>query len=94
MIWGLPLLGSLRLFEDVLSLPDWEDDVTTFKRFNKLRNLLFHIGKPGMEYHVEKELEDMSVLEDLSERYVSLALFGDSNVYKSSYRRARAKISM
>ena len=74
------------------ALATWENDVKTFKRFNRLRNIVFHTGKPGMEHQVEKELKDISALEDLAERYVSLALFGDANVYKSSHR-SQAKIS-
>jgi hypothetical protein len=78
-----PIVSRFEFWASKKKLTGWKNDIITFKRFNRMRNLLFHRGQPGVEYQVDIELKDIQALEDIAERYVSLALFGDANVYKS-----------
>lgn len=66
----------------------WEADIEAFKKFNRTRNLLLHSGKKEILSHLNID-EETRTLEDLVERYVSLAVFGDANVYVSRWRPNR-----
>jgi len=66
----------------------WELDVTAFRRFNRIRNLLLHSGREPASSHLDLG-EDTRTLEDLVERYVSLSLFGDPHVYTNQWRPVR-----
>jgi len=68
------------------ALPGWAQDVAAFKQFQKMRNSLVHAGRKGFEPRVTVGKKDVRTLEDITERYVSLALFGDANVYQSRKR--------
>jgi hypothetical protein len=68
------------------ALPGWKNDVEAFRRFYKMRNSLVHRGQSDVEFRITVEPEDVRTLEDIAERYVSLALFGDANVYESKKR--------
>jgi hypothetical protein len=68
------------------ALPGWAEDITAFKEFQKMRNLLVHAGQKGIEYRVTVGAKEVRTLEDIAERYVSLALFGDADVYQSRKR--------
>jgi len=63
------------------ALPSWEEDVDTFRRFNKIRNELLHAGKVGSKSRVKPGEDDARALEMIAARYVSLALFGDANFF-------------
>ena len=71
------------------ALHGWANDVAAFRKFCKMRNSLVHRGQPEVEFRVTIEPDDVRTLEDIVERYVSLALFGDANVYQSKKRPAR-----
>jgi hypothetical protein len=71
------------------ALHGWKNDVTAFRKFSKMRNSLLHRGQPDVEFRVTVEPDDVRTLEDIAERYVSLALFGDANVYQSKKRPLR-----
>ncbi len=86
-----PTLGSR--FEDFArraAIPGWELDVRAFKKFNRMRNLLLHAGDKRVRGHINFE-ENSRTLEDLVERYVSVALLGTSDVYQSRWRPKRGK---
>jgi hypothetical protein len=68
------------------ALPGWQEDVTAFNQFAKMRNLLVHAGKKGVKSRVTVNQKDVRTLEDITVRYASLALFGDANVYVSRKR--------
>lgn len=88
-----PTLNSR--FEDFArraAIPDWELDVRAFKKFNRMRNLLLHAGDKRVRGHINFE-ENSRTLEDLVERYVSIALLGTSDVYQSKWRPKREKIA-
>ena len=68
------------------ALKGWKNDIVAFKKFIRMRNLLLHAGKSGVEFRVSIGESDMRSLADIAERYVSLALFGDADVYQSASR--------
>ena len=81
-----PLTLRFEKWAAAKALPGWEKDIEAFKRFQRMRNLLVHAGKSDMAFRVTVEANDVRTLEDITERYVSLALFGDANVYQSPKR--------
>jgi hypothetical protein len=70
------------------SLPGWQQDVAAFKKFQRMRNQLVHAGKRGFEPRVSVGADDVRALEDITERYVNLALFGDTSIYQRPERPA------
>jgi hypothetical protein len=72
------------------ALPGWKEDVAAFKEFQRMRNSLVHAGKKGVKSHVTVRENDVRTLEDIAERYISFALFGDANVYESRKRHIAA----
>ena len=84
-----PLAERFANWAAKAALPGWKNDVAAFRRFYKMRNSLVHQGQAGVEFRVTVEPEDVRTLEDIAERYVSLALFGDANVYQSKQRPLR-----
>lgn len=79
-------------FEDFArkrAIPGWGLDVKAFKRYNKMRNQLLHRGDRDIRPHVSFENETRT-LEDLVERYVSLYVFGEADVYKARWRPERS----
>ncbi len=64
----------------------WENDIIAFRKFNRIRNSLVHQGNSNLDLQVPVSEDEVRQLEDLAERYVSLALFGDGRVYTSQYR--------
>lgn len=66
----------------------WEEDIAAFKQFQKMRNLLVHAGRKVIDPRITVGANDVRTLEDIAERYVSLALFGDADVYQSRKRSA------
>jgi len=71
------------------NLTRWQSDVDAFSRFNKLRNALLHRGDPSVKLQVSISEDEVHTLEDIVERYVSYAIFGDGLVYKSRWRPNR-----
>jgi hypothetical protein len=71
----------------------WEADVVAFKRFNSMRNKLLHRGDPNVRLATPISDEEIRHLEDIAERYISWALFGDGVVYPSRWRAQRKKRS-
>ena len=78
------LIDRFNTFADQAKMPGYENDKTAFKLFNRIRNGLLHRGDPNVRIHVPVG-EDVKALEDLTERYVNFYLFGDTNVYQSSF---------
>ena len=70
------------------ALPGWELDVEAFKKFNRMRNLLLHMGNKRLSTHINFE-QNTRTLEDLVERYVALEIVGTPTVYQSSHRPHR-----
>ncbi|MBS0153490.1 MAG: hypothetical protein JSS38_02760 [Nitrospira sp.] len=84
-----PTLSSR--FEDFArrkAISGWELDVQAFKKFNRMRNLLLHAGRKKVCSHIDFE-GNSRTLEDLVERYVSIALLGSLDVYQSTWRPKR-----
>ena len=88
-----PLAERFANWANKAALPGWKNDVAAFRRFYKMRNSLVHRGQPGVEFRVTVEPGDVRTLEDIAERYVSLALFGDATVYQSKKRPSRRESS-
>lgn len=78
------LIDRFNVFAEQAKMPGWENDKTAFKKFNGIRNGLLHRGDPNVKIHVPVGKE-VQALEDLTERYVNYYLFGDTNVYQSSF---------
>jgi hypothetical protein len=72
-----------------LAFKDWEEDVEAFKAFNRDRNRLLHRGHDRIRLSVQLEENEIRRMQDLVERYVSGRLFGDENIYPSSFRITR-----
>ena len=77
------LANRFEKWASIAELPGWESDILAFKRFSRMRNFLLHAGEEIFELKINITPNDVRTLEDLTERYVSLALFGDAKVYKS-----------
>lgn len=78
-------------FEDFArraAIPGWELDVQAFRKFNRMRNLLLHAGDKKVRSHINFE-DNSRTLEDLVERYVSVALLGTPDVYQTRHRPKR-----
>ena len=71
--------------------PEWETDVAAFKVLNERRNGMVHRGVRNPSTHVLISSDDISTLEDIVERYLCLAFFGDSRVYQSRWRPKRSR---
>jgi hypothetical protein len=62
-----------------------EADILAFRRFNRLRNGLLHRGESKVQLHVEDpDTEQVSGIQDIAERYISKAIFGDFHISKPS----------
>ncbi len=81
-----PLFERFKSWATQAALPGWKSDIAAFKRFYQMRNRLVHQGTSQVELKVTLEREDVRSLEDITERYISLALFGDADVYQSAVR--------
>jgi len=79
------LIDRFAIFAREANMPQWENDVEAFKRFNKIRNGLIHRGDARVRLHVPIG-EETRALGDLTERYVNFALFGDTAIYKSAFQ--------
>ena len=78
-----PLAKRFENWASSAILPGWENDIVAFNKFSGMSNSLLHRGEPDVKFEVDILPDDVRTLEDITERYVSLALFGDANVYKS-----------
>lgn len=84
-----PTLNSrFEEFARHAAIPGWELDVKAFKKYNRMRNLLLHTGNKNVCNHINIE-ENTRTLEDLVERYVSIALLNSPDVYQSRWRPQR-----
>lgn len=86
--FGPTLNARFEEFARRAAISGWELDVKAFKNFNRMRNLLLHAGDKKVRGHINFE-ENTRTLEDLVERYVSIALLGNSDVYQSRWRPKR-----
>jgi hypothetical protein len=86
--FGPSLNARFEEFARSAAMPGWEIDVKAFKKFNRMRNLLLHAADKNVRSHINFE-ENTRTLEDLVERYVSVALLGSSDVYQSKWRPQR-----
>jgi hypothetical protein len=77
-----PLASRFKKWATDAALPGWEQDVAAFAQFNRMRNLLVHAGNRRVKSRITVAADDVRTLEDIAARYVSLALFGDANVYQ------------
>jgi hypothetical protein len=68
------------------ALPGWREDVAAFRKFQRMRNSLVHAGEKPLKSRIAVGENDVRTLEDIAERYISLALFGDANIYESRKR--------
>lgn len=69
-----------------------EEDIKAFRQFNKIRNNLLHQGEHSYSPVIEVEQEVVADLEDLVERYLSFALFGDTKPFVSRFRHKSAEV--
>ncbi len=86
--YGPNLNARFEAFARKSNIPGWETDVVDFKEYNRMRNLLFHAGRKDIRTHINIEKETRT-LEDLVERYLSVALLGNHDVYPSRRRHSR-----
>lgn len=86
--FGPTLNSRFEEFARRAAIPGWELDVKAFKKYNRMRNLLLHAGNRNVQSHINLE-ENTRTLEDLVERYVSLALLGSADIYQSRWRPQR-----
>lgn len=85
------LVQRFRALAERASAKTQENDIEAFARFNRIRNALVHRGDDAIQLRLELDQDQVSTLEDLAERYVSFALFGDMNVYKGRHRPGAEK---
>jgi hypothetical protein len=90
--FGPTLNARFEKFAREAAIPGWEADVKAFKKFNRMRNVLLHSGSRHVRSHVHFE-ETTRTLEDLVERYVSVALLRTSDVYLSNWRPERETVA-
>jgi hypothetical protein len=84
-----PSLNSrFEEFAQSTSIPGWELDVEAFKKYNRMRNLLLHAGNKNIANRINLK-KNTRTLEDLVERYVSVAILGSAEVYRSRGRPSR-----
>lgn len=86
--YGPNLNARFEEFAKKSAIPGWETDVEVFKKYNRMRNLLVHAGRRDISTHINIQ-EETRTLEDLIERYLSVALFGNHDVYQSRWRPLR-----
>ena len=86
--YGPTLNSRFEEFARKTAIPGWELDVKAFKKYNRMRNLLLHAGEKNVRSHINFA-ENTRTLEDLVERYVSVALLGSPDVYQSRWRPKR-----
>lgn len=82
-----PIVTRFQTWAEKAAQPSWKKDIDTFKKFNRIRNQLFHSGDPGADHKVKVVLKQLEELEEVAERYVSLALFNDPSIYKPPDRK-------
>ena len=85
LVKELPSPSIARRFQkwtEITRLTGWESDIKAFNEFTVMRSRLFHRGKRDFKLQIVVP-GDVRKLDDISERYISLALFGDSEVYSS-----------
>ncbi|MBI2884262.1 MAG: hypothetical protein HYY11_10240 [Candidatus Methylomirabilis oxyfera] len=86
--FGPTLNSRFEEFARRAAIPGWELDSEAFKKYNRMRNLLLHAGHRNVRSHINFE-KNTRTLEDLVERYVSIALLGSPDVYPSRWRPQR-----
>lgn len=86
--YGPNLNARFEEFAKKSGMPGWETDVVVFKKYNRMRNLLVHAGHKDIRTHINIE-EETRTLDDLVERYLSVALLGSHEVYPSRWRPDR-----
>lgn len=86
--YGPTLNARFEEFAKNSGVPGWETDVVVFKKYNRMRNLLVHAGRKDIRTHINIQ-EETRTLEDLVERYISVAYLGSHDVYPSRWRPSR-----
>jgi hypothetical protein len=82
-----PTLSSrFKRLAETAGLRGWEADVAAFDHFNLVRNALVHRGEPEVSMSITVGEGEVRLMEDLVERYLSLHLFGNADVYRSTRR--------
>jgi len=89
---SLSIVDRFTNFAKEANMPGWENDVAVFKKFYRIRNGLIHHGNTNIKLHIPIG-EEIRALEDLSERYVNYALFGDTAVYQSEFQHRPSTIA-
>lgn len=91
------LLSRFEQMARDAKIDGWEADVIAFQRFNTVRNSLLHRGEDEIQLattvNYQNIQDETRQLEDLTERYVSWALFRDTHVYQSQWRTERKRIT-
>ncbi|MBE7434846.1 MAG: hypothetical protein HS100_13095 [Anaerolineales bacterium] len=89
------LVSRFEELANKAKLEGFENHIVAFKRFNRIRNKLFHHGDPKVKLEVpisgESLEQETQQLEDLVERYVSWSLFRDQVVYPSRWRKGHGR---
>lgn len=89
--YGPNLNARFEEFARKSAIPGWEADVSAFKKYNRMRNLLVHAGRKDLRTHINIQ-EETRTLEDLVERYLSVAFLGGHEVYPSRWRPERKQM--
>ncbi|MGH2585345.1 MAG: hypothetical protein ACRDJE_10575, partial [Dehalococcoidia bacterium] len=66
------------------ALDGWHSHVMAFSQFNRLRNGLLHRGEAKVRLHVSVGQDEVAALDDLVERDVNRALFGDASAARGT----------
>ena len=83
------LLARFTALAALFALDGWEQDVESLGVLNTRRNAMVHRGARQVTTHVAVSDEEVRTLEDIVERYISLACYGDANVYRTSWNERR-----
>jgi hypothetical protein len=82
----ISIVDRFKSWAGSVRIKGWELDIYGFRKFLRMRNLLLHRGEDRIDFKVRLDEEDLRYIEDMAERYVSLSLFGDAEVYPSKER--------
>lgn len=74
-------------FAEKAALIGWEKDIVAFGQYNRVRNDIVHRGRTEVPLTLWAIDKNLPLLEDLTERYIAYALYGDAKVYLGRSRR-------
>lgn len=82
-----PLSLRFEAWANSLDLLTRDSDIYEYKRLNRVRNVLLHGGRYPRDRLTLKGGSDVHILSEIAARYISVAVFGDADVFALRTRR-------